>query len=77
MLIIALTRLVIPQTFLLEGEPPILDFLGIVFGHIYYYCNSVGLLRAPESLVLWYKESDSAKAIRQKYKEIASDFEVL
>lgn len=67
------------QTFLLEGEPPVLDFLGIVFGHIYHHCNSVGLLRAPEGVVRWYKESDSAaaKAIREQYKAISSDFEVL
>ena len=56
-----------------------MDFLGIVFGHIYYHCNSVGLLRAPESVVRWYTESNSAtaKVVRQKYKEIASDFEVI
>eukprot|EP00429_Kryptoperidinium_foliaceum_P012660 CAMPEP_0176034996 /NCGR_PEP_ID=MMETSP0120_2-20121206/17304_1 /TAXON_ID=160619 /ORGANISM="Kryptoperidinium foliaceum, Strain CCMP 1326" /LENGTH=306 /DNA_ID=CAMNT_0017368341 /DNA_START=127 /DNA_END=1044 /DNA_ORIENTATION=- len=49
------------QTFLLEGEPPLLDFLGIVFGHIYHHFNTVGVLRAPESVVRWYKESESAK----------------
>lgn len=65
------------QTFLLEGEPPVLDFLGIVFGHVYHHCNTVGLLRAPESVVRWYKDSDSAKAIRDKYKEISTDFEVI
>jgi Derlin-2/3 len=30
------------QTFLLEGEFPILDLLGIVFGHVYHYLRSVG-----------------------------------
>ena len=46
------------QTFLLEGELPLLDFLGIVFGHIYYHCKSIGLLRAPQPVVTWYKTSD-------------------
>lgn len=63
------------QTFLLEGELPVLDFLGIVFGHIYHHCKTVGILRAPDSLVDWYK-SDAAAGIRNKYKEISSDFEI-
>ena len=65
------------QTFLLEGELPILDFLGIVFGHVYHHCKTVGLLRAPEEMVKWYKESDSAEAIRKKYKKISVDFEMI
>lgn len=66
------------QTFLLEGEPPILDFLGIVFGHIYHYCKTVGVLRAPPSLVAWYQgESKQATAIRKQYKQISSDFEMV
>ena len=65
------------QTFLLEGELPILDFLGIAFGHIYHHCKTVGLLRAPQSLVDWYNQgtSDLAVLIRNQYKEISSDFE--
>ncbi|KAL3945460.1 MAG: hypothetical protein SGBAC_000431 [Bacillariaceae sp.] len=47
------------QTFLLEGEPPIMDFLGIVFGHVYHHCKTIGLLRAPEGVVNWYKNTDS------------------
>ena len=67
------------QTFLLEGEPPLLDFLGIAFGHVYHHCKTVGLLRAPESIVSWYRDSDSkfATAIREKYKTISSDFEMI
>jgi Derlin-2/3 len=63
------------QTFLLEGELPVLDFLGIVFGHIYHHCKTVGILTAPESLVAWY-HSDAATGIRQKYKHISADFEI-
>jgi Derlin-2/3 len=64
------------QTFLLEGELPVLDFLGIVFGHIYHHCKAVGLLRAPDSLVEWYKgDSKAATRIRAQYKTISSDFE--
>ena len=65
------------KTFLLEGELPVLDFLGIVFGHVYHHCKTVGLLRAPDDLVKWYKESDSAEAIRKKYKKISVDFEMI
>ena len=66
------------QTFLLEGEPPILDFLGIVFGHIYHHCKTVGILRAPDSLVAWYDgDSEVAKRIREEYKVITSEFEVV
>lgn len=56
-----------------------LDFLGIVFGHVYHHCKTIGLLRAPDSVVTWYKESNDpkVKAIRDKYKEISSDFEMV
>lgn len=64
------------QTFLLEGEPPILDFLGIVFGHVYYHFNTLGMLRAPDWLKTWYDESPNAQVLREKYKTISSDFEV-
>lgn len=66
------------QTFLLEGEPPVLDFLGIVFGHIYHHCKTVGILRAPDSLVAWYHgNSEVAKRIREEYKVITSEFELV
>jgi Derlin-2/3 len=66
------------QTFLLEGELPVLDFLGIVFGHIYHHCKTVGILRAPESLVKWYNgDSKMAVRIRNEYKPISSDFEMV
>lgn len=63
------------QTFLLDGEIPLLDFLGIAFGHVYHHCKTVGLLRAPDFLVSWYR-SDSAEGIRKKYKQISADFEL-
>jgi len=64
------------QTFLLEGEPPTLDFLGIVFGHVYYHFRKVGMLSAPEWLIKWYDESPKAEVLRKKYKTISSDFGV-
>mmetsp|Transcript_19194 Transcript_19194/g.53477 ORF Transcript_19194/g.53477 Transcript_19194/m.53477 type:complete len:344 (+) Transcript_19194:537-1568(+) len=64
------------QTFLLEGEPPTLDFLGIVFGHVYYHFRKVGMLRAPDWLIKWYDESPKAELLRKKYKTISSDFGV-
>ena len=67
------------QTFLLEGEPPILDFLGIVFGHVYHYCKTVGILRAPPAVRQWYHDGQSALAVymRKQYKQISSDFEMI
>lgn len=62
------------QTFLLEGEPPTLDFLGIVFGHVYYHFKRVGMLSAPDWLITWYKESPTAQVLRKKYEAISSDF---
>ena len=62
---------------MLEGELPTLDFLGIVFGHIYHHCKTVGILRAPEGVVNWYTDSTAAKSIREKYKQISSDFEMV
>lgn len=62
------------QTFLLEGEPPTLDFLGIVFGHVYYHFRKVGMLSAPDWLINWYKESPNAQVLRNKYMTISSDF---
>lgn len=66
------------QTFLLEGEVPVLDFLGIVFGHIYHHCKTVGILKAPKELVDWYNDSNSklASKVREAYKPISSDFEI-
>lgn len=62
------------QTYLLEGEPPTLDFLGIVFGHVYYHFTKSGLLGAPDWLITWYDESPNAQVLRNKYKTIGSDF---
>jgi Derlin-2/3 len=67
------------QTFLLEGELPVLDFLGIVFGHLYYHCEVTGMLQAPKALVKWYKKSDNQLAVtlRGLYQPITSDFEII
>jgi Derlin-2/3 len=63
------------QTYLLEGEPPVLDLLGIVFGHVYYHLKRTGMLQAPRSLVRWYEKSAGAAALRELYKPIAADFD--
>lgn len=65
------------QTFLLEGEFPTLDLLGIVFGHVYHYLRGVGGIgRCPDFVKEWYEngEDDIATAIRGEYKKISSDF---
>jgi len=66
------------QTFLLEGEFPILDLLGILFGHIYHHCKTTNVLRTPQFIVDWYKNPNNrySKMIRDKYKEVSSDFEM-
>ena len=65
------------QTFLLEGEPPVLDFLGIVFGHIYHHYKSTNVLRTPNFVINWYNgESKYATMLREQYKNISSDFEM-
>ena len=57
---------------------PIMDILGIGFGHLYVHSNTVGLLKAPKPLVNWYKKSNSkfAASFRSAYKKIATDFVV-
>lgn len=65
------------QTALLEGEFPILDLLGIAFGHIYHHCKTTNILRTPKALIEWYKsDSKFSETIREKYKQISSDFEM-
>lgn len=65
------------QTFLLEGQAPVLDFLGIVFGHIYHHYKSTDVLRTPKFVISWYNSDNKyAEMIREKYKTISSDFEM-
>uniref|UniRef100_A0A7S3QJ48 Derlin n=1 Tax=Chaetoceros debilis TaxID=122233 RepID=A0A7S3QJ48_9STRA len=67
------------QTFLLEGEFPILDLLGIAFGHVYHYLASIGGIgRCPNFIKEWYENGDDSvvNAIRAEYKKISSDFEM-
>ena len=65
------------QTFLLEGEPPVLDFLGIVFGHIYHHYKTTNVLRTPRFVINWYNgDNKYAQMLREKYKTISSDFEM-
>lgn len=66
------------QTFLLEGEVPILDFLGIVFGHIYHHYKTTNVLRTPKFVIRWYNGDNAyARMLREKYKAISSDFEMV
>uniref|UniRef100_A0A7S1ZIK9 Derlin n=1 Tax=Ditylum brightwellii TaxID=49249 RepID=A0A7S1ZIK9_9STRA len=65
------------QTFLLEGELPVLDLLGIVFGHIYHHYKTTHVLRTPTFLINWYNSDGVySTAVREKYKKISSDFEM-
>jgi hypothetical protein len=61
-----------------QGGATILDFFGIVFGHIYHHCKTIGVLCAPDSLITWYKlDSEWATRIRGLYTPISSDFEMV
>jgi len=66
------------QTFLLEGELPILDLLGIFFGHVYYHLKHCKMLITPRAIVNWYHNNQGplSTAIRMKYREISSDYEM-
>ena len=64
------------QTFLLEGELPVLDLLGIAFGHAYCYaCKETGRVRAPQALKDWYREGTDqlAKWLRTEYSRLDAD----
>lgn len=65
------------QTALLEGELPLLDMLGIVFGHIYHHCKTTNIIRTPQAVIDWYKsDTKYSNMIRNQYKVISSDFEL-
>eukprot|EP00525_Craspedostauros_australis_P008110 CAMPEP_0198116654 /NCGR_PEP_ID=MMETSP1442-20131203/13825_1 /TAXON_ID= /ORGANISM="Craspedostauros australis, Strain CCMP3328" /LENGTH=351 /DNA_ID=CAMNT_0043774529 /DNA_START=32 /DNA_END=1087 /DNA_ORIENTATION=+ len=65
------------QTFLLEGEIPILDMIGIAFGHIYHHFQTTGLLTSPRFLATWYNNSAMAGWLRKEYKKVTADYQVI
>jgi len=65
------------QTFLLEGEFPVLDLLGIAFGHIYHHLKITNVLQTPPFVIDWYNgDGPHSKSIREKYKKISLDYEI-
>merc|ERR1712157_75989 len=70
--------LFLAQTALFEGEFPILDLLGIVFGHVYHHFKVVNALTTPRFIVEWYRHGTGwfPTLVRNKYKEISYDFEL-
>ena len=59
------------QTFILEGELPFADILGIVVGHLYHYLSKRKLLTAPAVI----KDFFSSTFFAQKYAKFKDDFE--
>ena len=59
------------QTFVLEGELPFADFLGIVVGHLYHYLTQNKILRAPEAL----RNAFNTPSLKEKYSKFKGDFE--
>lgn len=66
------------QTALLEGEFPLLDLMGILFGHIYHHCKTTNVLKTPDAIKRWYRNDNNkySKVIREQYKQISADFEL-
>ena len=62
------------QTFLLEGQPPTLDLLGIAVGHVYHYAEAEGRIKPPERLSRWYKDGGGGwRWLRNEYVKIGED----
>jgi Derlin-2/3 len=61
----------VAQTFLLEGEMPYADMLGIVVGHLYHYLAKIKILVAPPFL----KDLFSSPKIQAKYARFKGEFE--
>jgi Derlin-2/3 len=59
------------QTYLLEGEIPYADILGIVVGHLYHYLNLKKMVQAPAFIRAFF-QTPTMKASYLKFKE---DFE--
>ena len=59
------------QTFILEGEFPFADILGIVVGHLYYYLTQQKLLVAPQFLRSYFSSEEMLK----KYSRFKDEFE--
>ena len=59
------------QTFILEGEVPFADLLGIVVGHLYHYLTQQKILKAPQSL----RDLFSSPALKDRYAKFKGDFE--
>lgn len=61
------------QTFILEGEVPFADLLGIVVGHLYHYLKKRNLLTAPSVVKSFF----STDAMMLKYAKFRDDFELI
>ena len=61
------------QTFILEGEVPFADLLGIVVGHLYHYLKKRNLLIAPPVVKSFF----STDAMKLKYAKFRDDFELI
>lgn len=59
------------QTFILEGEFPFADILGIVVGHLYHYLSKRKLLEAPASIKTFF----SSPYFNKQYEKFKNDFE--
>jgi Derlin-2/3 len=59
------------QTYILEGEVPFADLLGIAVGHIYHYVSQKKIIQPPA----YVKTLFSSPALKQKYLKFKDDFE--
>jgi hypothetical protein len=59
------------QTFLLEGEFPLMDLVGIAAGHVYYVLYSTKRLWVPGFLTAAFRNN---AYLRKRYAAVSADF---
>lgn len=59
------------QTFILEGEVPFADMLGIVVGHLYHYLSKRKILVTPKAIQSMF----DSEILRKEYLQFKDDFE--
>ena len=59
------------QTYLVDGEVPVLDMIGIGVGHAYSLMEKKEALRAPETIKRWFLGNP---ALMARYEELGEEF---
>jgi Derlin-2/3 len=59
------------QTYVLEGEVPYSDFMGIAIGHLYFVLKQRGIMKTPQFL----QDQFQRPSVMKQYEKVAVDFE--